>query len=82
MEQAEPTSPWQPTSAPEMGRVLLEQQPDGAGGQQEADHPLPGVRAGEVPVVVQDSRHDAGAPLAGAVTTRPPAAFSSLAASA
>jgi hypothetical protein len=62
MEQAEPTSPWQPTSAPEMGRVLLEQQPDGAGGQQEADHPLPGVRAGEVPVVVQDSRHGRAVP--------------------
>jgi len=63
MEQAEPTSPLAAHFRAGDGRVLLEQQPDSPGGQQEADHPDLVVVADEVPVVVQDSRNDAGRPV-------------------
>lgn len=41
MEQATPTSPWQPTSAPEMEAFFLVQDGDATRGEQEAVH---GVR--------------------------------------
>ena len=37
IEQAEPTSPWQPTSAPEIDAFSLNRMPIAAGGEQEAD---------------------------------------------
>src|SRR6266700_6884528 len=63
MEQAEPTSPLAAHFRAGDGRVLLEQQPDSPGGQHEADHPDLVLGADEVPVVVQDSRNDAGRPV-------------------
>src|SRR5918997_3829021 len=42
------------------GRVLLEQQPDRRGGEQEPHHAVLGVGVDEVAVVVQDRRDDAG----------------------
>ena len=57
MEQATPTSPWQPTSAPDSGRCAVQAPP---GGQQEGAHAL-AVRAGnEAVVIVQHGRDDAG----------------------
>ena len=56
IEQAEPTSPWQPTSAPEMEAFSLNSMPDRGGGEQEPHHTVVGVGADEVPVVVQDRR--------------------------
>src|ERR687890_1389717 len=42
------------------GGVLLEQQPDRGGGEQESHHAVLGVGPDEVAVVVQDGRDDAG----------------------
>ena len=84
IEQAEPTSPWQPTSAPEIDALRLEQHarsrlavsrnstmPSSLGAGHEA------ASSSAAPPGMMPA-----APLVGAVTTRPPPAFSSLTASA
>ena len=60
MAAAEPTSPWQPTSAPEIEALCLMMPPIGGGGQQEIADALPGRRRAVVEVVAQHRRHDAG----------------------
>ena len=83
IEQAEPTSPWQPTSAPEIEAFSLNSDADRAGREQEPDHAVVVGTGHEPHVVVQHGRDDARPRRwSGAVTTRPPAAFSSLTASA
>ena len=81
MAQATPTSPWQPTSAPEMEALALAILPNR----------LAVARARRMVLssnsqISCTSRHTAGStpqePQVGAVTTTPPAAFSSAQASA
>ena len=65
IEQATPTSPWQPTSAPLIEAFSLYSDADGAGGEQEA-HDAVVVGAGdEAGVVVQHGRDDAGGAVGG-----------------
>ena len=82
IEQATPTSPWQPTSAPEMEAFLLKSPPITAEARKKRRQ---GSGLGS-PINFAQYASTAGitpqAPLVGAVTTRPPAAFSSDTASA
>ena len=60
MAEAEPTSPWQPTSAPEIEALVLMMPPIGGRGQQEvADARLVGLGV-EMQPVAQHRRNDAG----------------------
>ncbi len=57
IEQAEPTSPWQPTSAPEIDAFSLNSTPTAPRREQEAHHGVV-VGAGDEPRVVGDDRGD------------------------
>src|SRR5699024_8800685 len=83
IEQAEPTSPWHPTSAPEIEACSLYSDPIAPA----VSRKRTAISSGSTPsMYVVAKWSTAGmmpaAPLVGAVTTRPPAAFSSLTASA
>ena len=83
IEQATPTSPWQPTSAPEIEAFSLNRPPIAVGGQQEvARCPLALAPTQSRGSSAAPPGMTPAAPLVGAVTTRPPAAFSSFTAMA
>jgi hypothetical protein len=64
MEQATPTSPWQPTSAPEI-EALPCRGCRWRGGEQEGEDALLGRAGAEAVVVVQHGRDDAGGAVGG-----------------
>lgn len=60
IEQATPTSPWQPTSAPEIEALVFIQNTDDAGGEQKIFHQMLGGMRVEFVMVMQYRRNDAG----------------------
>ncbi len=81
IEQATPTSPWQPTSAPEIEAFSLYRTPIAEAVSRKSTTPA-SVAPGRAAVVASTAGMIPAAPFVGAVTTRPPAAFSSFTASA
>ena len=60
MAAAEPTSPWQPTSAPEIEALVLMMPPMAAAVSRKSRMPLVGRADAVVAVVADHRRHDAG----------------------
>ena len=65
IEQAAPTSPWQPTSAPEIEAFIFIRRTDGGGGEQKGLYPLSARNRAMFVIIAQNCRNDTGGTIGG-----------------